>query len=79
MAESGLQSLGYEYINLDDCWQAAERDENGRIQADPVRFPSGMKALGDYLHDKGFKFGIYSSAGFQTCQAYPASFGSRNN
>ena len=75
MAESGLQSLGYEYINLDDCWQAAERDENGRIQADPVRFPSGMKALGDYLHDKGFKFGIYSSAGFQTCQAYPASLG----
>ena len=73
--ESGLLKYGYEYINLDDCWQAAERDEDGKVQPDPVRFPSGMKALGDYLHDKGFKFGIYSSAGFKTCEAYPASLG----
>lgn len=72
---SGLQSLGYEYINLDDCWQASERDEEGKIQPDATRFPSGMKALGDFLHERGFKFGIYSSAGFKTCQAFPASLG----
>ncbi len=72
---SGLQKLGYEYVNLDDCWQASERDDEGKIQPDAIRFPSGMKALGDYLHERGFKFGIYSSAGFKTCQAYPASLG----
>lgn len=62
-------------MNLDDCWQASTRDANGFIQADPVRFPSGLKALSDYIHAKGLKFGIYSSAGFKTCQAYPASLG----
>lgn len=71
----GLDKLGYEYVNLDDCWQASERDSSGAIQADIARFPSGMKALGDYIHSKGLKFGIYSSAGFKTCQAYPASLG----
>jgi alpha-galactosidase len=44
--DSGLQRLGYEYINLDDCWQAAQRDEDGRVQPDPERFPSGMKVIG---------------------------------
>mmetsp|Transcript_2013 Transcript_2013/g.3583 ORF Transcript_2013/g.3583 Transcript_2013/m.3583 type:complete len:602 (+) Transcript_2013:2-1807(+) len=73
--DTGLQSMGYEYINLDDCWQASERDMEGRIMPDAERFPSGMKALGDYLHERGFKFGIYSSAGFKTCEAYPASLG----
>ena len=62
-------------MNLDDCWQSATRDENGNIQPDPVRFPSGLKALGDYIHSKGLKFGIYSSAGFKTCQGFPASLG----
>lgn len=62
-------------MNLDDCWQAATRDEAGLVQADPTRFPSGLKALGDYIHEKGLKFGIYSSAGFKTCQAFPASLG----
>lgn len=62
-------------MNLDDCWQADTRDAQGRIQADPVRFPSGLSALGEYIHSKGLKFGIYSSAGFKTCQGYPASLG----
>jgi hypothetical protein len=62
-------------VNLDDCWQSATRDENGNVQPDPVRFPSGLKALGDYIHSKGLKFGIYSSAGFKTCQGFPASLG----
>lgn len=51
------------------------RTEDGKLQPDPIRFPSGMRALGDYLHSKGLKFGIYSSAGFKTCQAFPASLG----
>jgi alpha-galactosidase len=67
--------MGYNFVNLDDCWQASTRNADGTIQADPTRFPSGMKALGDYIHSKGLKFGVYSSAGFKTCQAFPASLG----
>lgn len=75
LVSTGLSSLGYNYINLDDCWQASTRDEYGYIQADKARFPSGIKSLSDYIHSKGLKFGIYSSAGFKTCQGYPASLG----
>jgi alpha-galactosidase len=75
LVSSGLSKLGYNYVNLDDCWHATERDADGNLVADPKRFPSGMKALGDYIHAKGLKFGIYSSAGFKTCQAFPASLG----
>jgi hypothetical protein len=67
--------LGYAYLNLDDCWQSSHRDANSEIQPDAERFPSGIKALSDYVHSKGLKFGIYSSAGFKTCQGYPASLG----
>ncbi len=49
----GFAGLGYNYVNLDDCWQASERDSSGRIQPDAKRFPAGMKALGDYIHSKG--------------------------
>lgn len=72
---TGLSSLGYSYINIDDCWQADTRDADGRLQANSTRFPSGMEALGEYIHSKGLKFGLYSSAGFKTCQGYPASLG----
>lgn len=75
LVDTGLASLGYNYVNLDDCWQASTRDSAGFIQADSTRFPSGLKSLGDYIHAKGLKFGIYSSAGFKTCQAFPASLG----
>eukprot|EP01039_Chlorochromonas_danica_P008549 gene8549-9422_t len=75
LVSSGLSALGYDFVNLDDCWQAASRDSSGRVQADAERFPSGLQALGEYLHSKGLKFGIYSSAGFRTCQGYPASLG----
>jgi alpha-galactosidase len=76
MEANGLKDLGYTYINLDDCWQASERDPvTNKIVADATRFPSGLKSLSDYVHSKGFKFGIYSSAGFKTCQGYPASLG----
>ena len=74
LCETGLKDKGYEYVILDDCWSLRERDSNGRMVADPVKFPSGMKALGDYLHSKGLKFGIYSCIGTFTCQKYPGSF-----
>lgn len=74
MVSSGFKDAGYEYVIIDDCWALKDRDENGKLVADPVKFPSGMKALGDYLHNLGLKFGIYSCAGTQTCQRYPGSF-----
>jgi alpha-galactosidase len=75
MIASGMRDAGYTYVVLDDTWSAMERDASGNLVADPVKFPSGMKALGDWLHAKGFKFGIYSCAGAKTCGGYPASWG----
>ena len=49
MVSEGFKDAGYEYVNIDDCWPAKERDANGKLVADPVRFPSGMKALADYV------------------------------
>jgi alpha-galactosidase len=74
MHSSGMKNAGYEYIVIDDCWQVG-RDENGNIIADPERFPSGMKAVADYVHSLGLKFGIYSDAGTMTCQKRPGSRG----
>ena len=72
IVETGMKDAGYEYIVLDDCWQVG-RDKEGRIIVDEEKFPSGMKALGDYIHAKGLKFGIYSCAGRRTCQRRPGS------
>ena len=74
MVENNMLDAGYEYIVIDDCWQIG-RDSLGNIIPDPERFPSGMKALADYIHRKGLKFGIYSCAGSMTCQARPGSRG----
>ena len=74
MVETGLSALGYEYLVIDDCWALKERDENGRLVADPQKFPHGMKAVADYVHSKGLKFGMYSCAGYLTCAASPGSF-----
>ena len=74
MATNGMKDAGYQYVNIDDCWQG-QRDAQGFIQPDPKRFPSGMKALADYVHSKGLKFGIYSDAGAKTCGGKPASRG----
>ncbi|HRZ96578.1 MAG TPA: glycoside hydrolase family 27 protein [Paludibacter sp.] len=74
MVSSGMKDAGYEYVVIDDCWQV-KRDSLGFIVADPDRFPSGIKALADYIHSKGLKFGIYSCAGAQTCGGRPASRG----
>ncbi|WIX87640.1 NPCBM/NEW2 domain-containing protein [Amycolatopsis sp. DG1A-15b] len=65
--DKGLKAAGYEYVNVDDCWAEPERDADGRMQANKARFPSGIKALADYVHSKGLKFGIYTSAGTLTC------------
>ncbi|MFQ5823999.1 MAG: glycoside hydrolase family 27 protein [bacterium] len=74
MVETGMRDAGYQYIVIDDCWQIS-RDREGNIIADPERFPSGMKALADYVHSKGLKFGLYSDAGTMTCQKRPGSRG----
>jgi alpha-galactosidase len=60
MVSSGMQAAGYQYVNLDDCWMNG-RDSSGKLQWNTTKFPSGMKALGDYIHGKGLKFGIYES------------------
>jgi alpha-galactosidase len=72
MVSSGMQAAGYQYVNIDDCWQVS-RDTSGTIVADPTRFPSGIKALADYLHSKGLKLGIYTDAGTGTCEKRPGS------
>lgn len=74
IVSSGLKDAGYVYVNLDDCWHG-QRDADGFIQCDPKRFPSGIKALSDYVHAKGLKLGIYSDAGRYTCAGKPGSFG----
>lgn len=73
MSTNGMKEAGYEYVNLDDCWQIG-RHPDGRIMIDSVRFPSGIKALADYVHSKGLKLGIYSDAGLLTCAKKPGSF-----
>ena len=75
LVETGLRDAGYEYVVVDDCWMAEETGEGGRLRADSEDFPNGMTALADYVHDRGLKFGLYSSAGSHTCQGYPASLG----
>lgn len=74
MVSSGMKAAGYKYVVIDDCWHGP-RDANGDIQADPVRFPSGIKALADYVHSLGLKFGLYSDAGIATCAGRPGSRG----
>ena len=74
MKDQGFLEVGYEYVVIDDCWSLKERDSNDRLVADPEKFPNGIKALADYVHEKGFKFGMYSCCGTRTCANYPGSF-----
>jgi alpha-galactosidase len=74
MVKSGMKDAGYQYVVIDDCWQVS-RDTNGNIVADPQRFPAGIKALADYVHSLGLKFGIYSDAGSKTCAGRPGGLG----
>lgn len=74
LVATGLAAKGYEYLVIDDCWSLKERDTEERLVPDPVKFPNGMKAVADYVHGKGLKFGMYSCAGNLTCAGYPGSF-----
>ncbi len=74
MVSTGMQAAGYQYVNIDDCWQVS-RQADGAIVADPQRFPNGIKSLADYIHGKGLKLGIYTDAGRMTCEKRPGSFG----
>ena len=72
---SGMKAAGYQYIVLDDGWMTKERDSNGNLVPDPKKFPHGMKALINYVHSKGLKFGLYNCAGTKTCAGYPGTRG----
>jgi alpha-galactosidase len=72
---SGMKNAGYQYFVLDDGWMTMERDKEGNLVADPMKFPNGMKAFADYVHSKGLKFGIYNCAGNKTCAGYPGTRG----
>ena len=74
IVEKGLDKVGYEYVVIDDCWNLPERDPDGKLAVNPEKFPHGMKYLSDYVHSKGLKFGMYSSAGALTCAGLPASY-----
>ncbi|MFD8393890.1 NPCBM/NEW2 domain-containing protein [Streptomyces sp. NPDC059680] len=73
----GLKDAGYRYVNLDDCWALPQRDADGKLVPDPARFPNGIKAVADYVHSKGLKLGIYTSAGTKTCNSagFPGALG----
>lgn len=75
MVSTGMRDLGYQYINIDDLWQLADRDKNGKIQINIAKFPDGIKAVADYIHSKGLKLGIYSDAANLTCGGVAGSYG----
>jgi alpha-galactosidase len=75
MVSSGMKDAGYIYLVLDDGWMAMERNSNGDLVPDPKKFPHGMKAVADYVHSKGLKFGLYNCAGTKTCAGYPGTRG----
>ncbi|GAC1431234.1 MAG: hypothetical protein NVSMB7_07390 [Chitinophagaceae bacterium] len=75
MVSSGMKAAGYTYLVLDDGWMAMERDSKGDLVPDPKKFPNGMKAVADYVHSKGLKFGLYNCAGTKTCAGYPGTRG----
>src|SRR3954447_9678116 len=75
LVASGMREAGYRYVNVDDCWMAPARDGSGRLQADPLRFPSGILALAAYVHARGLRLGLYTSIGARTCQGLPGLAG----
>ncbi|PMD32714.1 glycoside hydrolase family 27 protein [Hyaloscypha variabilis F] len=73
----GLKDVGYEYVNIDDCWAVKTGRDNltGQILPEPTKFPSGISGVADQIHTLGLKVGIYGSAGTETCGGYPAQIG----
>ena len=78
MVNSGLKDAGYIYLNLDDNWMDTKRDAQGNLQNNPKTFPSGMKAIADYVHAKGLKFGLYGDRGKRTCHHYNSNWQSES-
>lgn len=82
MSKYGLLAVGYEYVNIDDCWSSVRDPSNQTIIPDYTKFPNGMAYIADQLHAEGFKFGMYSDAGNKTvsCSSNPPStpFGDRS-
>lgn len=74
MVSSGMRDAGYNYLVIDDGWMAEQRNSDGQLCGDPQKFPLGMKSLGDYIHSKGLKFGLYECRGYLTCQKLPGSY-----
>eukprot|EP00040_Diaphanoeca_grandis_P015303 m.77906 g.77906 ORF g.77906 m.77906 type:complete len:409 (+) comp25062_c0_seq3:21-1247(+) len=68
MVSQGMDKLGYQYVLLDDCWSAKTRDADGKLMADPTKFPSGITAVADYVHSKNLSFGLYTCVGTTTCK-----------
>jgi len=75
MVSNGMKAAGYIYVNIDDNWMSPTRDAQGNIQAEPTRFPNGIKSLADYAHAKGLKLGVYSDRGDKTCMGIANSGG----
>jgi alpha-galactosidase len=75
MVTSGMKAAGYQYVNIDDCWLDPQRAADGSLQADPAKFPGGIKPVADYVHSLGLKLGIYEDVGTETCAGYPGTFG----
>ncbi|KAF4656007.1 hypothetical protein FOL47_009198 [Perkinsus chesapeaki] len=75
LVDQGYKDVGYEYVNIDDCWALKERDAHDQMVPDPERFPNGIKGVADYVHSKGLKLGLYSDIGSKTCEKYPGSEG----
>ena len=71
----GLKDLGYEYVNIDDCWANLNRDSSGNLVPNPSKWPNGIKAVADQIHGMGLKMGLYGCAGRETCGGYPGSEG----
>ena len=73
MKDAHLDELGYQYVNVDDCWMSSMRDESGKLQGDLATFPSGIKSLVEAVNSYGLKMGIYTSNGTLTCEDLPSS------
>ena len=69
MKSNGMYDLGYNYVNLDDCWAYPRDTKTQQLTWDPSRFPDGLPNLISWLHKEGFKFGLYTSAGNVTCSS----------
>mmetsp|Transcript_29962 Transcript_29962/g.95861 ORF Transcript_29962/g.95861 Transcript_29962/m.95861 type:complete len:438 (+) Transcript_29962:56-1369(+) len=71
MARPEWRGAGYEYLNIDDCWENWRRSPGGKLTPNSTRFPHGMRALADYVHSLGLKLGTYNDMGTETCGGYP--------